>query len=98
MPNIAFIKSLHRNHILNSNNTEYRCNCSSRDEYLLENEYLTPRIVYRPDGTNNKTDEYKYYYGISDTSSFKELYENHKTSSDIDHILPLQMCLSITGN
>ena len=40
---------------------------------------MTPRIVYRPDVTNNKTDEYKYYYGVSDTP-FKERYENHKTS------------------
>ena len=27
---------------------------------------MTPRIVYRADVTNNKTDEHKYYYGISD--------------------------------
>ena len=40
---------------------------------------MTPRIVCRADVTNNKTDEYKYYYGISDTP-FKERYENHKTS------------------
>ena len=40
---------------------------------------MTPRIVYRADVTNNKTNEHKYYYGISDTP-FKERYENHKTS------------------
>ena len=39
---------------------------------------MTPRIVYRADVTNNKTDEHKYYYGISDIP-FKERYENHKT-------------------
>ena len=39
---------------------------------------MTPRIVHRADVTNNKTDEHKYYYGISDTP-FKEHYENHKT-------------------
>ena len=37
------------------------------------------RTVSRADVTKNKTDEHKYYYGISDTS-FKERYENHKTS------------------
>ena len=36
-------------------------------------------IVYRADVTNNKTDEHKYYFGISDTL-VKERYENHKTS------------------
>ena len=71
--------SLHNKHILNSNNTEYGCNCNNRDEFSLENEFLTPRIVYRAAVTNNKTDEHKYYYGISNTP-FKERYENHKTS------------------
>ena len=40
---------------------------------------MTCRIVYRADVTNSKTDEHKYYYGISDTP-FKDRYENHKTS------------------
>ena len=78
-PNMGPVISLHNKHILNSNNTEYGCNCNNRDEFSLENECLTPRIVYRADVTNNKTDEHKYYYGISDTP-FKERYENHKTS------------------
>ena len=73
------IISLHNKHILNANNTEYGCNCNNRDECPLENECLTPRIVYRADVTNNKTDQHKYYYGISDTP-VKERYENHKTS------------------
>ena len=78
-PNMGSIISSHNKHILNSNNTEYGCNCNNRDECPLENECLTPRIVYRADVTNNKTDEHKYYYSISDTP-FKERYENHKTS------------------
>ena len=40
---------------------------------------MTTRIVYRADVTNNKTNEHKYYYGISDTP-FKDSYKNHKTS------------------
>ena len=64
---------------MNSNKTEYGWNCNNRNECPLENECSTPRIVYRADVTNNKTDEYKYYYGILDTP-FKERYENHKTS------------------
>ena len=70
-PNVGSIISSHNKHILNSNNTEYECNCNNRNEYPLENECLTPRIVFRADVTNNKTDEHKYYYGISDTP-FKE--------------------------
>ena len=32
------IISSHNKHILNSNNTEYGCNCNNRDECPLENE------------------------------------------------------------
>ena len=39
--------------------------------------FLTLRIVYRADVTNNKTDKHNYYYGISDTP-FKDRYENYK--------------------
>ena len=70
---------MYNKHISNSNNTEYGCNCNNRDECSLENECFTPRIVYRADVSNSKTDEHKYYYDISDTP-FKERYENHKTS------------------
>ena len=59
--------------------TKYGCNCNNSEECSLEHKCLTPRIVYRADVTNNKTDERKYYYGISDTP-FKDRYENHKTS------------------
>ena len=50
----------HNKHILNSNSTEYGCTCSNRDECPLQNKCLTPRIVYRADVTNNKTDKHKY--------------------------------------
>ena len=76
---MRYIISSHDKHILNSCNTEYWFNCNNRDECPLENECLTPRIICRADVTNNKTDEHKYYYGISDTP-FKERYENHKMS------------------
>ena len=77
--NMGSIISFHNKHILNSNSTEYGCNCNNREECPLENKCLTPRIVYRADVTNNKTDEPKYYYGISDTP-FKDRYENHEMS------------------
>ena len=78
-PNMGSIISSHNKHILNSNSTEYGCNCHYREECPLENKCLTLRIAYRADVTNNKTDENKYCYGISDTP-FKDRYENHKTS------------------
>ena len=73
------IISLCNKYILNSNSTEYGCNCNSKNKCPVQNKYLTPRIKYRADVTNNKTDEHNYYYGISDTPC-KDRYENHKTS------------------
>ena len=73
------IISSQNKHVLNSNSTEYGCNYNNREECPLENKCLTPRIVCRADVANNKTDEHKYYYVISDTP-FKDCYENHKTS------------------
>ena len=78
-PNMGSIISSHNKQIVNSNSTEYGCNCSNVDECPLENKCLTLGIACRADATNNKTNEHKYYYGISDTP-FKERYENHKTS------------------
>ena len=53
---------------------------------------MTPRIVYRADVTN-KTDEHKYYYGMSDTP-FKERYQNHKTSfRHISHLTPSDLSM-----
>ena len=87
-PNMGSIISLHNKHILNSNNTEYGCNCNNRDKCPLANKCLIPRTIYGADVTNNKTDESKYYYGISD-ALFKERYENHKTSfNHRSHLTP----------
>ena len=55
-PNMGSIISSHNKHTLNSVSPEYKCNCNSRDECPLENKCLTPRIVYRADVTNIKTD------------------------------------------
>ena len=96
-PNMGSIISSHNKHILNSSSTEYGCNCNDRHKCPLENKCLTPRIVYRADVTNNKTDEHKCYWYLKysiQRSSWKFI----KHLSDIDHIWPLQMCLSITGN
>ena len=85
------IISLLKKHILNSNSTDYGWNCNNRDESPLENKCLTPIIVYRADVAKNKTAGHKYYYGMSGTSFRERL-------SDIDHICPLQICLSIVAN
>ena len=57
----------------------FGCNCRDRDSCPMENQCLTPQIVYRADVSNNKDNETKFYYGLTETS-FKKRYGNHKRS------------------
>ena len=57
----------------------YGCNCRDRDSCPMENQCLTSQIVYRADVSNNKDNETKFYYGLTETS-FKKGYGNHKRS------------------
>ena len=75
-PNIGSISSPNKK-ILYSDNTEYGCNYNDKNKCPLDNQCLTPRILYRAHITNDQTQEQTFYYGISDTP-FKERYENHK--------------------
>ena len=57
----------------------YGCNCRDRDSCPNENQCLIPQIVYCAEVSNNKDNETKFYYGLTETS-FKERYGNHKRS------------------
>ena len=45
----------------------------------MENQCLTQQIVYRADVSNNKDNETKFYYGLTETS-LKKRHGNHKRS------------------
>ena len=45
----------------------------------MENQSLTPQLVYRACVSNNKDNETKFYYDLTETS-FKERYGNHRRS------------------
>ena len=79
MANIAAIISSHNKWILKPKIENYGCNCRERDSCSMENRCLTPQIVYRADVSNNKDNETKFYYGLTETL-FKEIYGNHKRS------------------
>ena len=84
-PNIGCIISSHNKHILNSNCTEYGCNCGNRGECPLENKCLTPRIVYRTDVTKTKLMNPNIIM-VSQTLHSKNVMKIIKRLSDIDHI------------
>ena len=77
MGNILSIISSHNKNILNPvSNREYGCNCRSNESYPLQNECLTPKIVYRADVKNLTNDEKRFYLGVTETP-FKERFGNH---------------------
>ena len=79
MTNIAAIISSHNKQVLKPKIESYGCNCRDRDSCPMENQCLTPQIVYPADVSNNKDNETKFYYGLTETS-FKKRYGNHKRS------------------
>ena len=79
MINIAAIIFSHNKQVLKPKTESFGCNCRDRDSCPMENQCLTPQIVYRADVSNNKDNETKFYYGLTETS-FKKRYGNHKRS------------------
>ena len=79
MTNIAAILSSFSKQVLKPKIENYGCNYRDRDRCPMENQCLTPQIVYRADVSRNKDNETKLYYGQRYTS-FKERYGNHKRS------------------
>ena len=45
----------------------------------LEEQSLVPKFIYQVDVINDVDDEYKFYYGLTE-SSFKERFRNHTKS------------------
>ena len=77
MGNISSIISSHNKNILNpDSNRKYGCNCRSKESCLLQNNCLTPKILYRVDVKNFTNDKKKIYLGVTETH-FKECFGNH---------------------
>ena len=79
MTNIAAIISAHNKQVLKPKIESYGCDCGDRDSFPIENQCLTPQIVYRVDVSNNKDNETKFHYSLTKTS-VKKRYGNHKMS------------------
>ena len=45
----------------------------------VDNQCLTLQLIYQVDVTNSLDDERKYYLGLAE-ATFKERYDNHKSS------------------
>ena len=77
--NMGSIISAHNQRLLTPNNSSFGCNYRNKSKCPLEEKCLTPKVIYQADVTNNADDEYKFYYGLTE-SSFKERFRNHTKS------------------
>ena len=68
MSNLSSIISSHNKRLLRPRITEYDCNCRTRENCPLQNQCLTPNLIYRADVENNANKGTKIYFGLAETS------------------------------
>ena len=77
MSNMSSILSSHNLNVIKpQNNNSYGCNCRVKESCPLQNQCLTPKVIYRADIENDKNPDTKFYFGLTATS-FKERFRNH---------------------
>ena len=76
MSNMLSIISSHNKRLLRPRTTEYGWNCQTRENCPLQNQCLTPNLIYRADAEINANKDIKIYFGIAETS-FKAQFGNH---------------------
>ena len=76
MRNMGSIISAHNQRLLTPNNSSFGCNSRNKSNCPLEGKCLKPKVIYQAAVTNYADDEYKFYYGLTE-SSFKERFRNH---------------------
>ena len=74
MNNIILILSTHTKNILNPKLTSFGCNCRNKNNFPLDGECLTPKIIYRADIITDN--DHIFYYGTSE-ATFKKRHSNH---------------------
>ena len=82
MSNISSIISGHNKNLLNLTVTQYGCNCRIREDCPLQNQCLTPSIIYRADVYCEANKDHKFYFGVAQTP-FKERFRNQ--NRDFNH-------------
>ena len=73
------IISGHNKKVLHSKPKTKGSNCRDKNTCPLDSKCLAPKVTYQADVTNDTDDTYKYYLRHAETS-FKDRYDNHKSS------------------
>ena len=77
MSNMSFICFSHNVDVINSYKAQ-TCGCNSRikESYPLQNQCLTPKIIYQADVENVIDNGTKFFFGFTETP-FKKRFGNH---------------------
>ena len=78
MSNISSIISGHNKNLLNPFVTQYGCNCHIREDCPLQNQCLTPNIIYRVHVHCKANNDYKFNVGVAQIP-FKERFQSSAT-------------------
>ena len=75
MSNMTSILSSHNLNVINTFKTQtYSCNYRTEKSCPLQNQCLTPKIIYEADVENDTNSETKFYFGLTKTP-FKNRFE-----------------------
>ena len=77
MKNIDSITSGQNHNVLNPKQKSFGCNCRKKDSFPLNGEYLTLKVIYPPDISNEANNHQKFYFGLAETT-LKERYNKHE--------------------
>ena len=76
MGNISLVIISHNKSILHPK-AKYDCDCRNKESCPIQNQCLTPKVLYEATVVNYSDNENRYiYFGTSDTA-FKERYHKH---------------------
>ena len=76
--------------------TMEHCNCGTRENCSLQNQCLTPNLVYQVDVKSNANIGTKVYFGLAETSS-KAWFANQKKILTMSNTKKTQNCQNIYG-
>ena len=77
MKNMDSIISGYNHNISNPKQKRFGSNCRKKDSCPLTGEFLTPKVIYHADVSNEANNDQKFYFGLAETT-IKERYNNHK--------------------
>ena len=83
MENMDLIISRHNHNVLNPKQKSFGCNYRKKDRCPLNFKYLTSKVVYCANISNEANSDQKFYFVLTETT-FKDFYNNNKP--DVKHI------------